>query len=305
VDGGLGVSLCEPGQKIELRPAGGFSVKGAAPLPDELLDAASSAYERLHEALGVGGATVNVERMPLPHSGLGSTTQFLLGMAAGMCELYEVEATVRSLAAIIRRGGTSGIGVAAFEKGGFIVDGGHRFGPGGKTDFRSSDTSIVPPAPVIFQRSLPADWRWVCIVPSGQKVTGNVEEDIFSTRCPVPLAEVREIAHIVLMRAMPAVVEGDIEALGAVLTRLQEAGFKRFEVENQPEYVRGLMRAMRDGGATGAGMSSFGPLVYGLCGKDEAKDVRGSGEDYMQENGIGFEAFISATDNGKDRLEFH
>jgi beta-ribofuranosylaminobenzene 5'-phosphate synthase len=40
-------------------------------------------------------------------------------------------------------------------------------------------------------------------------------------------------------------------------------GFKRLELELQPFCAR-LVRFMRENGALGAGMSSFGPVVYGI-----------------------------------------
>jgi len=183
------------------------------------------------------------------------------------------------------------------------VDGGHRFGPGGKADFRSSATSIAPPAPVLFQRELPEAWRWVCILPPGRSVSGAQEDGIFATHCPMPLDEVRELAHLVLMRAMPAVVEVDVAALGAALTRMQDLGFKRVEVDLQPPHVRGLMRVLVESGAAGAGMSSFGPLVFGLCRKRDADDVRTAGEEYLRARGVKFDSFLSATDYGGSRIE--
>ena len=56
-------------------------------------------------------------------------------------------------------------------------------------------------------------------------------------------------------------------------------------------------------GAAGAGMSSFGPLVYGLCEKEDAREVMGAGEDFLGENEIGYDSFISSTDNGAKRIE--
>ena len=39
-------------------------------------------------------------------------------------ELYDLGLSVHEIAVKVGRGGTSGIGVAAFENGGFILDGG-------------------------------------------------------------------------------------------------------------------------------------------------------------------------------------
>ena len=50
----------------------------------------------------------------------------------GYAQLHGRQLTTRELARLMGRGGTSGIGTAAFDHGGFIIDGGHRFGAGGR-----------------------------------------------------------------------------------------------------------------------------------------------------------------------------
>ncbi|MBS7628477.1 hypothetical protein KEJ23_00610, partial [Candidatus Bathyarchaeota archaeon] len=49
-------------------------------------------------------------------------------VATSISKLLNLNLTVYELAKIMGRGGTSGIGVAAFDKGGLILDGGHSFG---------------------------------------------------------------------------------------------------------------------------------------------------------------------------------
>jgi len=65
------------------------------------------------------------------------------------------------------------------------------------------------------------------------------------------------------MKMLPAVVEQDIESFGNSIDRVQTVGFKRRELELQP-FCAGLVEFMRENGALGAGMSSFGPAVYGI-----------------------------------------
>ncbi|MEM4138271.1 MAG: beta-ribofuranosylaminobenzene 5'-phosphate synthase, partial [Sulfolobaceae archaeon] len=60
-----------------------------------------------------------------PHIGLGRTTQYLLSIAKLAAEYNLKKLSAVELAKLVNRGGTSGIGVYAFEYGGFIVDGGH------------------------------------------------------------------------------------------------------------------------------------------------------------------------------------
>jgi beta-ribofuranosylaminobenzene 5'-phosphate synthase len=65
------------------------------------------------------------------------------------------------------------------------------------------------------------------------------------------------------MEMLPAVVEHDIESFGRSINHIQTVGFKRRELELQP-FCAQLAQFMRENGAVGAGMSSFGPVVYGI-----------------------------------------
>jgi len=64
---------------------------------------------------------------------------------------------------------------------------------------------------------------------------------------------------------VPSVLTGEIEGFGKAINRIQELGFKRVEVELQHPLVRRLMEVMREAGAVGAGLSSFGPTVYAVA----------------------------------------
>ena len=112
---------------------------------------------RLRETYPFPGIKLTfVSEIPM-HCGFGSGTQLALGIAQAANVLYELGLDVQELATAVGRGGTSGIGVAAFDAGGFIVDGGHRF-PEQKASFLpSSAVGDIPPpanfAPLLVSRS--------------------------------------------------------------------------------------------------------------------------------------------------------
>ena len=58
------------------------------------------------------------------HVGLGSGTQLALAVGKAFSALFELPVSVPALAARLDRGARSGIGIGAFEEGGFVVDGG-------------------------------------------------------------------------------------------------------------------------------------------------------------------------------------
>ncbi|MDD1694663.1 MAG: DUF98 domain-containing protein, partial [Methanoregula sp.] len=197
------------------------------------------------------------------------------------------------------RGGTSGIGTAAFDLGGFIIDGGHRFGTGKeKSDFRPSSASRgVNPPPVIARHEFPRDWKVLLAIPEVPAgANGKYEADIFRTRCPVPLDDVRALTHEVMMRMLPGLVERDLDLFGSSINTIQGLGFKKVELSLQPPAVTGLLPVMRDAGAAGAGMSSFGPTVYAI-GDTDMQDIERAARASMDEQAGGGTTIIASARN--------
>ena len=255
IDGGVGLTLDFPSMKINAREDAQLAVSGNTTFENRIKRAASAIMTQ-HD---VGGVAIEVVDEFPAHVGLGSGTQVALAVGTAISELYDLRLTPPAIAQLTGRGGTSGIGVAAYERGGFIIDGGHK----GKTAFLPSSASgKYHPAPMIARHDFP-DWTIVLAIPNLHGASDRREVDIFKQKCPLPLTEIQELCHVILMEMLPAVVERDIESFGRSIDRVQTLGFKRLELELQPFCAR-LVRFMRENGALGAGMSSFGPVVYGI-----------------------------------------
>ncbi|MEM3086570.1 MAG: beta-ribofuranosylaminobenzene 5'-phosphate synthase [Halobacteria archaeon] len=264
VDGGAGFALDAPSIEVEVE-RGPLRVVAAPGVHPEILRHAREAALRLSRARRVRG-TVRILRGYEPHVGLGSGTQAALAAAWGLARLHRLGLTVEEAAETAGRGGTSGIGVWAFEGGGFIVDGGHSRRV--KRGFFPSAASRAPPPPRVARLDMP-DWPVVLACPSGPsptppRVHGRTEVEAFRRLCPIPSREVEEASRLVLLGLLPAVAEGDLPAFGEAVNRMQETGFKKREVALQGPRMEALLRAARRAGAAGAGMSSFGPLAYAL-----------------------------------------
>ena len=260
VDGGAGISMDSPHVVISAEESDTIEVVGDSFLAERMINAVKQVLPKGE------GISLKIEEDMLAHVGFGSGTQAALSAAAAVNELYDLGMSVRELAIAVGRGGTSGIGVASFEMGGFIVDGGHRFSD--KGSFSPSSTSRASPAPVLFRHDFP-EWDIVLALPDAIGAYDAKEVNIFQKECPIPLNEVQELSHIILMKMMPAIVEQDIEAFGHCINHIQNIGFKEREVSLQKQVVRDVMTLMQDNGAYGAGMSSFGPAVYGIVENHE------------------------------------
>lgn len=265
VDGGVGITLASPATLLEAHAHDEIQVKGGDEASRERVRRVA---EEVKKSLSYPrGAAITLHRTIPGHTGLGSGTSLSLATAAALYRLAGRDEAVTTLAQVTGRGGTSGIGTAAFEHGGFLIDGGHSFGAGGvKTDFRPSAASRgINPAPLTVRHPFPGDWKILLVIPQiPAGASGREEVDIFRTSCPVPLCEVQEICHTVLMKMLPALVEHDLDRFGSAVNRVQEIGFKRVEIARQASVIPRLLSSLRDAGAAGAGMSSFGPTVFAI-----------------------------------------
>jgi beta-ribofuranosylaminobenzene 5'-phosphate synthase len=268
--GGVGVALAEPRAVVEATI-------------DDALDADPAlerAAERAVDLLDVPGARVRlVEALPR-HAGLGSGTQHALATLTAVARAAGRAPRVRERAPSLGRGGRSGVGVAVFESGGFVVDAGHpteRF----TTSPPPQGEWTVPP--VLARHDVPADWRFLLVVPEGTGKHGTEEDD--SMRAVVERADpaiADEAAALLLRGVLPSVATADRERFGAAIGELgrlngawyadQQGGVYRPPAGELIEALRG------ESVVGGVGQSSWGPAVYGVTSADHAEEARAAAE---------------------------
>ena len=291
VDGGAGLALSYPNIRITAEEAEGTIIEGLQDFADRMKRATESLLPKGK------GIRINVQEAYPAHVGFGSGTQSSLAAAAAVNELYGLGKSVRELALAVKRGGTSGIGVTAFEKGGFIVDGGHRFKD--KGGFMPSAACPLPPGPVLFREDFP-EWDMVVAIPNEKGMHDQEEIDTFKKFCPLPIEEVREISHVVLMQMMPAVIEEDIESFGAAVNHVQIVGFNKRENLIWPQFVKDIASFMRSQ-SYGAGVSSFGPVVYSFVdNRSEGRQLQAEVQKMLDESVGGTVMLTRAKNSGAE-----
>jgi beta-RFAP synthase len=198
------------------------------------------------------------------HAGLGSGTQLALAIGAAMAKLEGRTLSAAMLAASGGRGARSGIGISAFEQGGFIVDGGK--GP----------TDATPP--LTLRTEFPEDWRIMLILDQRfAGVSGEAEATAFSDLPEFPESAAARICHLVLMKLVPGLKETNIDAFGSALTEIQQIVGSYFAAKQggsmwTSEAVGRLASCMREKGATGIGQSSWGPTGFAFVESTKAAD---------------------------------
>ena len=286
IDGGIGLTLSEPNFIIESEEIeNGISVEFPKNIKDdevvkECTNKIKSSAEKLLSHFGIdNGFNFKVHSAYAPHSGLGSGTQIKLALAKLITESINKPLSAIELSALVGRGGTSGVGTFCYEHGGFVIDGGHSLKE--KSKYLPYSESNANPPQLIGKYDFPEEWSVLVAIPKVEhSVSGMKEVDIFDKYCPVPKREVEQLSHIILMNMVPFLLEKDIEGFGRSIDEIQKRGFKKVEVNLQPDVTTDLMEFMRDSGAYGVGMSSFGPAIYTIF-DDNNKDIVKATKKYL------------------------
>ncbi|MFC7077235.1 beta-ribofuranosylaminobenzene 5'-phosphate synthase family protein [Haloarcula halophila] len=296
--GGVGLALAEPLLVVEAEPAAELRCDDEAARPY---------VERVVDVLDVPGAAVSVtERFPR-HVGLGSGTQLSLAALIAVARAHDLTADARSYAPALGRGGRSGIGVATFLQGGFVVDGGHP----------TERFTAEPPAegdwevpPVLARHDVPADWRFLLVVPDVEHGRSGASEDR-SMRDAVERADpgiADEISTLLTRQLLPAIATRDRRAFGAAAARLGRLNGAWYADEQGGVYrppAGELVERLNDVPAiTGAGQSSWGPTVWGLTTVDEQQTARRAGQDALASAGVeGTVRVVAPRNTGADLTE--
>jgi len=273
--GGVGVAVDEPRLSLSAEPDDEVSCDD--PTVDPYV-------ERAVTHLGVPGAAVSVDRSLPRHVGLGSGTQLALASLVAIASAYDRDVDVRERAPALDRAGRSGIGVATFEAGGFVVDGGH---PTELFTTAPPETGEWTVPPVVARHDLPGSWRFVLAVPDAPAgESGDAEDE--SMRSVVERADpgiADEIARLVTQKLLPAAAGGDRSVFGHAISRLGRLNGAWYADEQggvyRPPAGTLVDRFSEDPAVAGAGQSSWGPTVYALTDADYAADVVETGREAL------------------------
>ena len=257
---------------------------------------------RAIDLLGVPGAALTVRSVLPRHAGLGSGTQLAATTLAAVAHAHGEAPAVRERAPALGRGGRSGVGVAAFEDGGFVLDAGHataRF----TTDRPADGEWTVPP--VAARHAVPADWRFLLVYPDVAPGRSGVDEDT-SMRAAVEHADpglADRVAGVVTRRVLPAAATGRAEAFGAAVERVGRLNGAWYADEQGGVYrppIGGVVATLGESSAVfGAGQSSWGPVVYGVTDAERAESAAEAGRRALTAAGVdGTVAVVRATNEG-------
>ncbi len=300
--GALGLGLREPRVVVDAEPADGVTVEvDAETMATDGTDVREYATTVV-DMLDVDGARIAVRESLQRHAGLGSGTQLAAATLGAVAAAHDEPARVRERAPALGRGGRSGIGIASFESGGFVLDAGHptaRF----TTDRPADGEWTVPP--VAAHHAVPDDWRFLLVRPDADPGrSGDDEDEAMRTaveRADPGLAD--RIGGIVTRRVLPSIATGSAERFGAAVAEIGRLNGAWYTDEQGGVYrppVGDVVASLSASSAVfGAGQSSWGPTVYGITDADHAERAAEAGERSLDEAGVeGTVAVVRAADGG-------
>jgi len=253
VDGGIGLGIKSPSVKIEAKKSSCLRVSGP------MNKRAKAAAEAVITRYDLEPVKITIKETIPQHHGLGSGTQTDLAAGFAAAKINNMSLSTARVAQIVGRGGTSGIGTAVFDRGDFVLDGGHDLNK--KGGFLPSAASSVSPPPVVSRLDFP-DWNIKIFIPNSKGAYGSDEVKVFEEECPIPLTEVRELSHIILIQLLPSIVQANFNLFRDSINSIQKIGFKKRELQRQPDSLSLVEELQREGYA--AGMSSLGPAVFAI-----------------------------------------
>jgi beta-RFAP synthase len=254
--GSIGLAIDVPCTSLVLQRSEAFSAHG----PEH--ERARETLRRFTSSLSLNGAYEIRLTSTIPaHAGLGSGTQLALAIGTALMTLEGIELTPTRLGELVDRGARSAIGMAAFESGGFIVDGGR-----GKLD-------RAPP--ILVRSDFPSAWRALLVMDAQTAgVHGDAETKAFAALQPLSESAAAEVCRLVLMQLVPGVMETDIDAFGAALTEIQSIVGGHFAAAQggtpwtSPAVGR-IVKKLKNAGAYGIGQSSWGPTGFAFAPSQE------------------------------------
>ncbi len=206
-----------------------------------------------HEPLAL-----RLRRVLPPHAGFGSGTQLALAVGCAFARCHGLALDTPTIAQWLGRGQRSGIGIAGFDAGGLLLDG----GPG--RDGR--------PAPLLSRIELPAAWRVIVVLDAGARgLSGDAEREAIAKLPPLPQAAAADISHQLLMRVLAGAADDDFVAFAAGLNRVQQLLGDHFAPAQAGSAwtsaaVGTLMRFWGEhaDGSAALGQSSWGPTGFAI-----------------------------------------
>lgn len=208
--GSLGLVIDGFATELQLGAAHHDDIVAGCPEAQAEVERAGRYLQQLREHTGRHAPLrLQLDRVLPPHAGFGSGTQLALAIGRAFAHWHGLQVSSMKLAHWLARGLRSGVGIAGFDQGGLLLDGGP--GPDGM------------PAPVLARLAFPPDWRVIVVQDERHRgLSGPQEKQAIASLQPLPRAQAADICHQVLMRVLPGAASAEFAPFAAGINQVQQ-----------------------------------------------------------------------------------
>lgn len=281
--GSIGLAIDSHRTIIEAEAADTLIIDELTDVPTSMNVKIKRIIEKFYSSLGQDipkkqqGVKLSLLELIPEHAGLGSGTQLALTIGTLLCRLHNIPANTHEIAFHLGRGSRSGIGIATFDHGGFIIDGG------------LSDTSQIPP--LLAHYDFPSSWKIIMLMDqTRQGVHGGEEISAFTDLPIFPSTHSQAICHLTLMKLLPALVEKQIDPFGQAITEIQTLIGDHFAPAQGGRYtsssVTKLLHYAQKLDHAGIAQSSWGPTGCIFVEDDSATELLAKISQYIEQENL-------------------
>ena len=205
------------------------------------------------------------------HVGFGSNSMIYLACVEALFILNRVDYSEKEVVALSGRGGTSGIGINTYFRGGFVFDTGVA-NYGLRTHAPSSafiSEECLQPL-LLKSVELPL-WDLGICIPQIVPKTEEEERFFFQINCPIDNNDVERILYEAVYGITSSLIENDFKTFCESINAIQQTKWKSLERNIYGETIIEVEDEIRKAGARCVGMSSLGPMLYFFG--DNIKDI--------------------------------
>ena len=285
--GGFGLALDRPGIELIAQKHNGLCL--ICPGEEKRLEQIARQYL---EHYSLPGVKIQLKQLIPSHAGFGSGTQLALAIGRAITNLYGLTPSPEELAGVTdRENSRSGLGIAAFFQGGFLVDGG--------ISMPYAAERINKPPPILARLPFPDEWSVILALPHGNnKMFGVREIEAFRALPPMEEQVSGRICRLLLMKLLPGLAEKNLPAFGQGLSEIQACVGEYFAAVQGGRFAcaegERMAECFNNLGLSGVGQSSWGPAVYGFCEKENQESLL---EEARRQAGTNVSVWASAGNN--------
>lgn len=283
INGGFGFSINAPSISVHAIKSSSFSLNDSRsrPLSDNNKLRVKNVIDSLVKEKGFEhNISIQIYGELLTHSGFGSGTIIRLAAIEALFVLNNLVYLEQDIVEASGRGGTSGIGISTYFKGGYTIDVGHK----------NKDAQLLPSNSAEKKRGKPLVLKtgkmpfWdigICLPLEVDSPDMEEEKLFFASNTPIQDKEVFEALYHVIYGLYSSIEEQDKDVFSTALNAIQNCEWKLKERSRYGSSIRVYEDSLYKNGASAVGMSSLGPALV-FFSEDVDKVIKKMKKDFPE-----------------------